>query len=142
MFVRDLLQHKGPGVHTIGPKATVYQALEMMADKDVGALVVVEKDRIVGMFTERDYARKVILKGKASRETPVGDLMVREVLYVSPSDKVEHCMALMTEKHLRHLPVMDKDKLMGLVSIGDVVKSIIQHQEFTIQELERYIAGV
>jgi signal-transduction protein with cAMP-binding, CBS, and nucleotidyltransferase domain len=93
------------------------------------------------MFTERDYARKVILKGKASRDTTVGNLMVREVLYVNLSDKVEHCMALMTDKHLRHLPVMEKGKLVGLVSIGDVVKSIIRDQEFTIRELERYISG-
>ncbi|MFZ4695039.1 MAG: CBS domain-containing protein [Verrucomicrobiia bacterium] len=141
MFVKDLMQHKGPGVWTIGPETTVYRALEMMAEKDVGALVVVEKDHVVGMFTERDYARKVILKGKASRDTTVGDLMVREVLYVNLSDKVEHCMALMTDKHLRHLPVMEKGKLVGLVSIGDVVKSIIRDQEFTIRELERYISG-
>ena len=141
MFVKDLMQHKGPGVWTIGPETTVYRALEMMAEKDVGALVVVEKDHVVGMITERDYARKVILKGKASRDTTVGDLMVREVLYVNLSDKVEHCMALMTDKHLRHLPVMEKGKLVGLVSIGDVVKSIIRDQEFTIRELERYISG-
>lgn len=141
MFVKDLMQHKGPGIWTIGPEATVYHALEMMAEKDVGALVVVEKDHVVGMFTERDYARKVILKGKQSRETKVGDLMVREVLYVSLSEKVEHCMALMTDKHVRHLPVMENGKLIGLVSIGDVVKSIIRDQEFTIRELERYISG-
>lgn len=141
MFVKDLMQHKGPGVFTTSPKTTVYQALEMMAEKDVGALVVVENDKVVGMFTERDYARKVILKGKQSRSTSVGDLMVREVLYISPSDKVETCMALMTDKHLRHLPVMENGKLVGLVSIGDVVKSIIRDQEFTIRELERYISG-
>lgn len=141
MFVTDLLQQKGSGVYTIHPKDTVYRALELMAEKDVGALVVVEDDRVVGMFTERDYARKVILKGKNSRNITVGDLMVKEVLYISLSDKVEHCMALMTEKHLRHLPVLEEGKLVGLISIGDVVKSIIRHQEFTIQELERYITG-
>ncbi|MCC7519495.1 MAG: CBS domain-containing protein [Verrucomicrobiae bacterium] len=141
MFVRDLLQHKGSGVWTIGPEATVYCALEMMAEKDVGALVVVENERVIGMFTERDYARKVILKGKASRNTTVGDLMTREVVFVGPADKVEQCMALMTNRHQRHLPVMEQGKLVGLVSIGDVVKNIIRHQEFTIQELERYITG-
>ncbi|NUN93567.1 MAG: CBS domain-containing protein [Verrucomicrobiae bacterium] len=141
MFVKDLLQQKGSGVHTIRPNDTVYRALELMAEKDVGALVVVEGDRVVGMFTERDYARKVILKGKNSRSITVGDLMVREVLYLNPSDQIEHCMALMTEKHLRHLPVLEEGKLVGLISIGDVVKSIIRHQEFTIQELERYITG-
>lgn len=139
--VRELLQAKGAQVWTIRPDATVYEALELLAEKDVGALVVVEGEQVVGMFSERDYARKVILKGRSSRTTTVSELMTREVLYVSPEDTIENCMAIMTEKRTRHLPVMQNNRLAGLVSIGDVVKLIISDREFTIRELERYITG-
>jgi CBS domain-containing protein len=139
--VRNMLYEKGGQVWSIAPQATVYEALELMADRNVGAVLVLENDKLVGIFTERDYARKVILKGKTSKTTTVGELMTTEVLYVSPDDTIENCMALMTEKRARHLPVMESGKLVGLVSIGDVVKAIITDREFTIRELERYITG-
>ena len=139
--VRHLLQEKGNQVWSIAPQATVYEALELMAKKNVGALLVIENGNVVGMFTERDYARKVILQGRSSKTTSVGELMTADVLYVSPDDTIENCMAIMTDKHLRHLPVMENGKLVGIVSIGDVVKAIISDREFTIRELERYITG-
>jgi CBS domain-containing protein len=112
-----------------------------MADKDIGAVLVLEAGRIAGIFSERDYARKIILKGKASRETPVRDIMTSHVLYVRPEQTVADCMALMTNKHIRHLPVLAGDELIGLISIGDVVKAIIDEQEFMIEQLEKYITG-
>lgn len=139
--VKELLREKGSQVWTIAPQATVYEALELMAAKNIGSLVVVERGDVVGVFTERDYARKVILKGRSSKTTTVAELMTADVLYVSPDDTIENCMALMTEKRLRHLPVMDDGKLAGVVSIGDIVKVIISEREFTIRELERYITG-
>ncbi len=139
--VKELLRQKGSQVWTIAPQATVYEALELMAAKNIGSLVVIEQERVAGMFTERDYARKVVLKGRSSKSTTVGELMTTDVLYVSPDDTIENCMALMTDKHLRHLPVMEVDKLAGVVSIGDIVKVVISEREFTIRELERYITG-
>jgi CBS domain-containing protein len=139
--VKELLRQKGSQVWTIAPQVTVYEALELMAAKNIGSLVVVEQERVAGMFTERDYARKVILKGRSSKTTTVGELMTTDVLYVSPDDTIENCMALMTDKHLRHLPVMESGKLAGVVSIGDIVKVVISEREFTIRELERYITG-
>jgi CBS domain-containing protein len=135
------LQEKGSQVWSIAPQATVYAALELMAQKNVGAVLVIENGNVAGMFTERDYARKVILKGRSSKTTTVGELMTKDVLYVSPDDTIENCMAIMTDKHLRHLPVMENGQLVGIVSIGDVVKAIISAHEFTIRELERYITG-
>ena len=139
--VNDLLRDKVDRVWTIAPQASVYAALELMAQANIGAVVVTENDRVVGIFSERDYARKVILLGRSSKTTPVSELMTRDVLYVSRADTIKNCMALMTEKRLRHLPVMENGKLVGLVSIGDVVKAIISDHEFTIRELERYING-
>jgi CBS domain-containing protein len=139
--VKELLRQKGSQVWTIAPQATVYEALELMAAKNIGSLVVIEQERVAGMFTERDYARKVVLKGRSSKSTTVGELMTTDVLYVSPDDTIENCMALMTDKHLRHLPVMEVGKLAGVVSIGDIVKVVISEREFTIRELERYITG-
>lgn len=139
--VKDLLQGKGNQVWSIAPQATVYEALELMATKNCGALVVVEAEKLVGIFSERDYARKVILKGRSSKTTTVGELMTTEVFYINRDDTIEYCMVLMTEKRTRHLPVMENDRVMGLVSIGDVVKAIITDREFTIRELERYITG-
>lgn len=139
--VRHLLQEKGNQVWSIAPGATVYEALELMAAKNCGALLVIEQGNVAGIFTERDYARKVILQGRSSKTTTVGELMATDVLYVSPDDTIENCMALMTDKRLRHLPVMDNGKLAGLVSIGDIVKATISDREFTIRELERYITG-
>lgn len=139
--VRHLLQEKGNQVWSIAPQAAVYEALQVMADKNVGALLVIESGNVAGMFTERDYARKVVLQGRSSKTTTVGELMTKDVLYVSPDDTIENCMAIMTDKRLRHLPVMENGKLTGIVSIGDVVKAIISDREFTIRELERYITG-
>jgi len=139
--VKELLREKGSQVWTIAPKVTVYEALELMATKNIGALVVIEAGNVAGIFTERDYARKVILKGRSSKTTTVGELMITDVLYVSPGDTIENCMALMTDKRLRHLPVMEDGKLAGIISIGDIVRVIISDREFTIRELERYITG-
>ena len=139
--VRQMLDQKGHQVWTITPEDTVYHALQLMADQNVGALVVVRGDEVVGMFTERDYARKVALAGKSSKVVTVGELMTAEVLYISPDETIENCMALMTSHHSRHLPVMENDRLVGLVSIGDIVKAVISDREFVIRELERYITG-
>lgn len=139
--VKQILEEKGHQVWTIGPDETVYKALMVLADKDVGALVVVENDRVVGIISERDYARKVALKGKTSLDTPVRDIMTTQVYFVNPDCTAEECMALMTEKRIRHLPVMENDKLVGVISIGDVVKSIISSQKITIEHLQNYIMG-
>jgi CBS domain-containing protein len=139
--VTDLLQTKGHGVWSVVPDASVYEALELMAAKDIGAVLVLEDGQVAGIFSERDYARKIILKGKASRETPVREIMTSKVLYVRPEQSVAECMALMTGKHIRHLPVMSGDELIGLISIGDVVKAIIDEQEFMIEQLENYITS-
>lgn len=140
--VKQVLKGKGHSVFSISPEAPVFDALTVMAEHDVGALVVVTEQRPVGIFSERDYARKVILKGKSSKEIRVSDLMVRDVFYVSPEDTLEECMMLMTKKRIRHLPVLEDQHLVGLISIGDVVKQIISEQEFKIRELENYIQGV
>ena len=139
--VRQLLRTKGHQILSVSPGASVFEALEVMAEKNVGALLVVEGERLVGVFSERDYARKVILKGKASKEIPVREIMTSYVLYVRPEQTVEDCMALMTDKHVRHLPVLEEEKLVGVISIGDVVKAIIAEQEFMIEQLQNYITG-
>ena len=139
--VGQLLKQKGNNVWTISPNKTVYQALEFMAEKDVGALLVTEGDKVMGIFSERDYARKIILKGKSSVNTTISQLMVKEVIYVTPNQSIDDCMALMTENRIRHLPVIEDGKLIGLVSIGDVVSHIISIQEFKINELKKYITG-
>jgi len=140
--VRHILDAKGSDVYTIGPEATVLQALGKLAEKNVGALVVTESDgRIVGMLTERDYARKVALLDRVSRDTPVRDIMTREVICVAPEQAVDTCMAIMTRKHFRHLPVVVDQKLIGLVSIGDIVKAMMDLQQFAIEQLEMYIMG-
>jgi CBS domain-containing protein len=140
-YVRQLLKTKGNEIWSIAPQATVYEALQIMSEKDVGALLVVDKEHLVGIFSERDYARKVILKERSSKDTTVGELMTREVLYIEPQSTVEDCMALMTAKRVRHLPVLEDERLIGIVTIGDAVKQIISDREFTIQQLERYIKG-
>jgi len=139
--VRQLLEGKGYDVWSITPDASVYDALALMADKGVGALLVLEGERLVGLISERDYARKVILKGKSSMETPVREIMTERVIWVGPEQTNEECMALMTAKHIRHLPVLAEDQVIGIISIGDVVKAIISEQEFLIEQLERYIVG-
>jgi len=137
--VRQLLAKKGAEVHSIHPDASVLEAIRTLADKNIGALVVIEDGKPVGIFTERHYAREVFLKGKSSPETRVGDVMTTEVICASPKETVEECMALMTDKRVRHLPVLDDEALVGIVSIGDLVKSIIAQQRFHIEQLEHYI---
>jgi len=139
--ISHLLQDKGQAVWSVSPDTTVFDALKLMAEKNVGALLVLDKDKLVGIFSERDYARKVILKGKSSKETPVKEIMSEEVLYVRPNQSIEECMALMTNKRIRHLPVMEGNQLLGIISIGDVVKAVISEQEFVIHQLENYITG-
>jgi CBS domain-containing protein len=139
--VRQLLGAKGHGVYTIDPDATVYQALQEMAERDTGALVVTREGDLVGLVSERDYARKLVLKGKISKDTPVREIMSDEVVCVGSQQTVEGCMTLMTEKRVRHLPVLENGQLAGIISIGDVVKAIIEDQKSTIEELEHYITG-
>jgi CBS domain-containing protein len=128
-------------VYTITPTASVFDALMLMAEKNIGALVVLDGEEVVGMITERDYARKIVLMARTSKETAVRDVMAVRVMFMRPTHTSEECMALMTEHRLRHFPVMDKGKLIGLISIGDLVKDIISEQKFTIQQLEHYITG-
>ncbi len=139
--VKDLLTAKGSSVSTISPQANVYEALAIMAEKNIGALVVVSEEKVVGVVSERDYARKVVLKGRSSKEIAVKDIMSSAVVSVSPAQTVEECMAIMTEKRYRHLPVLDNRKLVGIISIGDLVKSIISEQKFMIENLKNYISG-
>lgn len=139
--VRHILQLKGPQVWTIRPDQTVLDALRLMADKNVGALVVMQADQMVGILSERDYARKVILMGKASRETLISEIMTREVTFVHPDETAQECMELMTAHHIRHLPVVEEGKLVGIISIGDVVRDIIYQQRATIKDLEDKILG-
>ena len=141
--VSQVLKEKGGQVWTTSPDTTVYQALKLMSDKNIGALVVLDGGKMAGIFTERDYARKVILRGKSSMDTPVKEIMTHKVYCIPPTRTVEECMALMTEKRVRHLPVLDENEaLIGLVSIGDVVKKVIDNQEFTIRQLDNYIMGI
>ena len=139
--VRHVLDHKGFDVHHIHPDASVLDALRIMADYNIGALVVLDHDALVGIVTERDYARKIVLKGRTSPGTPVREIMSARVICARLDQTVEECMAVMTAKAVRHLPVLEHEKLIGIVSIGDMVKSIIADQQFTIEQLERYIQG-
>jgi len=136
-----LKQKPDTSVYTIAPSAKVFDALKLMAEKNIGAAVVLDGDKILGLFTERDYARKVVLTGKSSKDTPVREVMTSPVMYVRPEQTSDECMALMTENRFRHLPVLDNGKLAGLVSIGDLVKDVISEQKFIIEQLEQYIAG-
>ncbi len=137
--IRQLLREKGHHIWSIEADDSVFNAIKLMADKGIGALLVTRDGKPVGIVSERDYARKVILKGKSSRETPVGDIMTREVIYAHPDMTVEEGLALMTAKRIRHLPVREDDELRGIVSIGDLVKAIIEEQQFLIEQLENYI---
>jgi len=139
--VRLLLDQKGTQVFSIGPDATVFDAVEKMADKNIGALTVLVGDKLVGIIDERIYARNVILKGKSSPNTPIKDVMAENPVCVRPEQSVEECMAVMTERAVRHLPVLEDDHMVGIVSLGDLVKHIISDQKFTIEQLEHYIAG-
>ena len=139
--VRDILTRKGNDVWSISPSASVYDAMKLMADKGIGALLVMEGEKLVGIISERDYARKVILQGRSSRTTSVEEIMTSRVAYAEPEQNIEECMAVMTEKRIRHLPVMEAGQVRGVISIGDLVKSIIDEQKFIIEQLERYITS-
>jgi len=139
--VRDILKAKNHPSITITPRITVYEALKMMVENNIGALLVIEENKLVGIFTERDYARKVILLGKTSKDTLISEIMSTNLINVTPDNSMEDCMQLMTNKFIRHLPVLENDELIGIVSIGDVVKYIINEQKFIIEHLEHYIKG-
>jgi len=138
--VRQILDRK-PEVYWVEPGTTVLEALSLMADKNVGALIVLELDQLVGIFSERDYARKIVLEGKSSRDTPVREVMTTQVICVDPQRSAGECMALMTEKRVRHLPVMEEGSVVGVISIGDVVRAVVEEQRFQIEQLENFIKG-
>ena len=140
--VYDILERKGRDVWSVKPSDSIYNALALMEEKNVGAVLVREAGQLVGIFSERDYARKVVLKGKSSKKTPVKEAMTNRIACVKSDQKIEECMALMTDKHIRHLPVIEDEKLNGIISIGDVVQAKISEQEFIIQQLENYITGI
>ena len=137
--VKDILRGRGSEIWSVSPTTTAYDALEVMAAKNIGAVLVFENEKLVGVFSERDYARKVILKGKSSKDTNVGELMTQDVFYVKPENTLDECMALMTSKHIRHLPVFDNNQIKGIITIGDVVKEVISEQEIMIKDLEDFI---
>jgi CBS domain-containing protein len=139
MTVKHLLEQKGRNLWSIDPDATVLDAVAKMAEKDIGSLVVMDGEKLIGIITERHYSRNVILKGKASPTTLVRDIMERNVIHVQPEQSVEQCMALMTDKRVRHLPVLAGTKVIGIVSIGDLLKFVISKQEFVIEQLEHYV---
>jgi len=140
MKVSDILKGKSSNIYSVTGQTTVYDAIKVMGEKNIGALLIMEAEKLTGILSERDYARKVVLKGKSSRETPVKDIMTENVLTVAPDDTIEQCMAIMTEKHIRHLPVVEAEKVIGMVSIGDVVNGIIESQKETIAHLQSYIS--
>lgn len=139
--VKHILANKSAEVYSVRPETTVFQALEEMMNKNISALVVLSEGEIKGIFTERDYARKIVLLGRSSKETPVSEIMTRDLITISPSDTIDYCMGLMTDKHIRHLPVVEDNKVCGMISIGDVVKSIIEIQQSTIEQLQTYISS-
>jgi len=139
--ISELIQSKGSSVWTVSPETMVYDAIQMMSDKDVGALVVSKDGKMVGMMSERDYTRKIVLKGKSSRTTPVGEILSETVVQVTPETTVQECLHLMTQSRIRHLPVLKDETLAGIISIGDLVNWVIQAQSSTIQQLETYISG-
>ena len=139
--IAQLLNTKGDQIWSVEPKATIFEALEIMSEKEIGALLVMVDGKLTGIFSERDYARKVILKGKSSKETQVGELMTRKVFYIDSQKTINDCMAMMTAKRIRHVPVIEDNQVMGIITIGDVVNQIISEQEVTINHLENYITG-
>ena len=141
LTARQLLDKKPGEVYSIAPEESVFDAIKLMADKRIGALLVLDGDKVVGIVSERDYARKVILQGRSSKTTPVKDIMTEKVLYAGPEQPIEECMALMTDKRIRHMPVMENNRLIGIFSSGDVIKEMISEREFIIEQLENYIKG-
>jgi len=139
--IRELLDEKGRQVWSIASTMSVYDALALMAEKNIGAVTVTDDDRLVGIFSERDFTRDVVLQGRAAKETRVSEVMTSRPVCVAPEQTVEECLALMTDKRVRHLPVVEQDSVIGLVSIGDAVKAVISEQQFTIEQLEQYISG-
>ena len=139
--IAQLLNTKGDQIWSVETKATIFEALEIMSEKEIGALLVMEDGKLTGIFSERDYARKVILKGKSSKETQVGELMTKKVFYIDSQKTINDCMAMMTAKRIRHVPVIEDNQVMGIITIGDVVNQIISEQEVTINHLENYITG-
>lgn len=139
--VREILKIKGHAVFSVTPTTTVYSAIEQMCEKNIGGVVILENDKLVGIFTERDYARKLILKGKSSKDTPISELMTRDPITVTPDSKLEDCMNIMSNKRIRHLPVMENNLIVGMISIGDLVKFIIEEQRSIIEHLEHYITN-
>ena len=139
--VKRILEAKGYDIWHIEPAASVYEAIHLLAEKQIGALLVMENDQLVGIFSERDYARQIILMNRSSETTKVQDIMTKEVLRVQPNDEIEDCMSLMTEKRIRHLPVVEDEKVIGMISIGDLVRAVIAEQQSTINNLEKYISG-
>ncbi len=139
--IQTLLKKKGYDVWSIAPDASVYDAIHLMAEKAVGALIVMDGPNLVGVISERDYARKIILEGRSSENTKISEIMSSEVITVGPDNKIEECMAMMTERRIRHLPVLDGDEVLGVISLGDLVKYIIAEQQFVIEQMERYING-
>lgn len=139
--IKRILEAKGHDIWSVEPSATVYEAIHLLAEKKIGALLVMKKDQLVGIFSERDYARQIILKDRSSEATRVEEIMTNKVVHVQPNDEIGDCMALMTEHRIRHLPVIDKKKVVGMISIGDLVRAVIAEQQSTINDLEKYISG-
>ena len=139
--VRNILQSKGHAIFSVDSNTFVYRAIELMCEKNIGGLLIVDDGKLCGIFTERDYARKLILKGKSSKDTPIRDLMTAHLITVTPDSSIEDCMRIMSGKKIRHLPVLENDKLVGLISIGDVVRFVIDEQKSIIEHLEHYITG-
>lgn len=139
--VRQLLEAKAPEIFAIGPDVPVIDAIRLMAEKSIGAVLVMQGGRLVGILSERDYARKIVLEGRSSKDTPVRDIMTREVIGVRLGDSVDHCMQLVTDKRIRHLPIMEGDSVVGVISIGDLVKAVIEDQQMELDQLQRYIAS-
>jgi CBS domain-containing protein len=140
MKVADILKYKGNFVYAVTSNTSVFDALKTMAEKNIGALMIIEQEKLIGIFSERDYARKIVLQGKASHDTPVSEIMTGKVLTIASEDNLEHCMALMSKNKVRHLPVVDNEKVTGIISISDVVTAIIENQQETIKHLQEYIA--
>jgi CBS domain-containing protein len=139
--VRNILEAKGTAVWTVEPETLVFDALTLMAEKNIGALLVIKDNALVGIFSERDYARKIVLKGSTSHTAAVKEIMTQSVILVGPDQSIDECMEIMTSKHVRHLPVLENNKLIGMVSIGDVVKAMVSEREHTIEQLKNYITG-